>query len=442
MSEKKSFFDSLTDFTMKIAEPMANFASIPWVSALQEGMVGIMSPVIIGSMFLVLSVLALPWIATGTGEATPLLPFLTPYAGNFLVMFNLTMSFLGLYASLTIGMAYARKIDVNQTSAALLSLATFFLITTNSTTLTGSVNDAAGTAVPFSIGGISVDYFGAKGLFVAILVGLLSVRIYKLVVDSGVVIKMPDGVPPMIAASFTALIPYTVVFVLAWGLRTLIGFDFTAWLFTLIEPLFKAADNIFMYTFSTTLGNLFWAAGVHGDSMVGVITGPFTTMTITANAEAVAAGLPMPYIWTPQLQRMNVWTSTVWPLFIFLWFSKVPGHKTLFWTALPAGIFTIIEPIMFGLPLALNPILFIPFMLSTVIGAAVSYFAVMIGFVGRFFANLPWATPPFLLGPLASGDWKWIIIIALNVVIGYFIYLPFWRLYEKRELARIAAAKE
>jgi PTS system cellobiose-specific IIC component len=287
-----------------------------------------------------------------------------------------------------------------------------------------------------------VDYFGAKGLFVAILVGLLSVRIYKLVVDSGVVVKMPDGVPPMIAASFTALIPYTVVFILAWGLRTLIGFDFTAWLFTLIEPLFKAADNIFMYTFATTLGNLFWAAGVHGDSMVGVITGPFTAMTVAANADAVAAGLPMPYIWTPQLQRMNVWTSTVWPLFIFLWFSKVPGHKTLFWTALPAGIFTIIEPIMFGLPLALNPILFIPFMLSTVIGSVVSYLAVMIGFVGRFFANLPWATPPFLLGPLASGDWKWIIIIALNVVIGYFIYLPFWRLYEKRELARIAAEKE
>lgn len=442
MQEKKSFFDSVSDFTMKIAGPMDKFASTPWVASLQEGMVGIMSPVIIGSLFLVLSVLALPWIATGTGAAQPLLPFLTPYAGKFLVLFNLTMSFLGLYASITIGMAYARRLNVNPTSAALLSLITFLLMTTNSTTLTGTVNDAAGTAIPFSVGGISIGSFGASGLFTAILVGLLSVRIYKQIIDWGWAIKMPDGVPPMISASFSSLIPYAIVFILAWTVRTLFDFNLVTWMTSLIAPLFKAADNIFVYSFTFLIQNLFWAAGIHGDNMLSAITGPFTTMTIAANADALAAGQAMPYIWTQQLGRMHSWTSTVWPLFIFLWTSKVPGHKALFWTALPAGIFTIIEPIMFGLPLALNPILIVPFLVSTVVGAAFSYFMVMIGFVGRFFAALPWATPPFLLGPLASGDWKWIIVIAINVAIGYVIYLPFWRIYEKRELAKLAEKEQ
>ena len=117
--------------------------------------------------------------------------------------------------------------------------------------------------------------------------------------------------------------------------------------------------------------------------------------------------------------------------------TKLPGKKALATTALPAGIFTIIEPIMFGLPLALNPILFVPFILTWIVGSVFTYSVVAMGLVGRFFANLPWATPPFLLGPAASGDWKWVIIIAINVAIGYVIYYPFWKVYEKVELAKL-----
>ncbi len=440
MSEKKSFFENVEAFTMKIAEPMFKLASIPWVQALQEGMVGIMPIVIIGSIGLVLSVLALPWIAVG-GEPTVLLPFLTPYAGDFLVFFGLTMNFLGLYAAVTIAMAYATKLEIGAKPAAILGLVSFLLITINTTSLSGEVADAAGNMIPFSIGGIPVSSFSASGLFTAILVGLLSVRLYKLVVDSGVVIKMPDGVPPMIADSFTALIPYTVVFTVAWLIRTVLGFDLASWLTTLLAPLMSAGDNIWFYTFQQFLRKLFWTAGIHGDNMLGAITGPFTTMTIAANAEAVSAGQALPYIWTQPFERMHDWTATVWPLFIFMFTSKIPGKKALAATALPAGIFTIIEPVMFGLPLALNPILFIPFLLAEVVSSIFTYAVVQLGLVARMFAALPWATPPFLLGPASSGDWKWIIVVACNVAIGYFIYLPFWRVYEKNELAKIEAEK-
>lgn len=441
MAEKKSFFDKVSDWTMVIAEPMANFASIPWVASLQAGMVAIMPIIIIGSLFLVLSVLGQPWIAIN-GVPTVVLPFLSPYVPQILVAFNLTMNFLGLYAAVAIAMSYAEKINVPQKAAGLLGLVTFLLMTINSTRLTGTVADAAGTAVPFSVGGIPVSSFSASGLFTAIIVGLLSVRLYKAVVDSGVVIKMPEGVPPMIADSFTALIPYAVVFTLAWFIRTVFDFNLVTWMTTLIAPLFTAADNVVVYTLSNTLVALFWGMGIHGDNMVGVITGPFTTMTVAANAEAMASGLALPYVWTQQLTRMHGWTMSVWPIFIYMFTTKLPGKKALATTALPAGIFTIVEPIMFGLPLALNPILFVPFILTWIVGSVTNFLLVQMDIVGRFFANLPWATPPFLLGPAASGDWKWVLVIAANVAIGYVIYYPFWKVYEKVEFAKLENKSE
>ena len=260
--------------------------------------------------------------------------------------------------------------------------------------------------------------------------------------DRKITIRMPDSVPPNIGNAFTALIPYAIVFIIAWSIRTLLDFDIASWVTTLLLPIFNAADNIFVFTARMTLGNLLWSTGLHGDNMLTPVITPFLTQWIADNASAMSAGNPLPYIWTQPLERMSGWTSTVWPLLILLFRSKVPHHKTFAFAALPAAIFTIIEPVMFGLPLALNPILFIPFIVTTIVSSVVTYASVMIGFVGRFFAALPWATPPFILGPAASGDWKWIIVIALNVVIGYIIYYPFFKVFEKNELQKIADNEE
>ena len=112
--------------------------------------------------------------------------------------------------------------------------------------------------------------------------------------------------------------------------------------------------------------------------------------------------------------------------------SKVKFHRTLGGTCLLPAIFTIVEPVIFGLPIVLNPYLMIPFVLSGVVGAGVGYAMMAMPMFGKFFVNLPWATPSFLLGPLGTGDVKSILIIALVFVLGLIIYLPFWRLYEKK----------
>lgn len=417
---KRGFLDIINDFTMKLAGPLTKFAQLKPIAAIQNGLVGCMSIIIVGSIFLILGVLGSPTIGT---SGQPLLPFLAPYSDKFYHVNSLTMNFLALYASVTIAMAYAEELKMNLKNAAVLGLATFLLMTIN----------------VISDGSITVKPFSASGLFVCIVTSLLSVRIYKWFIDKKIVIKLPDSVPPNVGNAFSSLIPFLVIFTVAWGIRTLIGFDMVEWLEKLLMPVFNAADNIVAFTSKMTLTNVLWSAGLHGDNMLTAIVQPFETMWAAANAEAFATGVAateLPHIWTPSLGRLCGWTSTVWPLLILMFRSKVKYLRKFAWVCLPSAIFTIVEPVIFGLPLALNPFLIIPFILATIVSSVVTYGACLLGLVGRFFAVLPWATPPFLLGPLGTGDWKTIIIIALNVVIGFIIFYPFFKSFERVELEK------
>ena len=120
-----------------------------------------------------------------------------------------------------------------------------------------------------------------------------------------------------------------------------------------------------------------------------------------------------------------------------LMFSKTKHLKTFSFASLPAALFSIIEPVVFGLPLVMNPILLIPFVLSGIVGAIVTYGACLLNLVAIPFLELPWATPPFLIGFISSGDWKFIILALLNVAIGAIIYYPFVKVFEKQENERI-----
>lgn len=413
---QKSFMDKITDFTMKIAEPLGKLADIPAISAIQDGLVSIMSIIIVGSIFLILGVLSSNSVGT---SGQPLIPFLAPWSSKFYLVNSLTLSFMGLYGSITIAMSYAEKIGVAVKSAAIIGIVSFIIFTT------GAITDGA----------ISVTAFSASGLFVGILTSLLSVKIYKLFVDKNITIKMPDSVPPNIGNAFTALIPYSVIIFIAWFIRQILNFDMVAWFSTALSPIVTGADNVFVFTSKNVLQNLLWAVGLHGDNMLGSLFTPFTTIWLEENAAAMASGVSaynLPHIMASNMtDRLSGWTATVWPLVFLMIRSKVKYLKALGIACLPAAIFTIVEPVVFGLPLALNPFLFVPFLVVTAISSTVGYLMMQFGFVARFYASLPWATPPFLLGPLGTGDWKSIIIVVVSFVIGLVIYFPFWRQFEK-----------
>lgn len=429
MSEKRSFMDVVEGFANKIAEPLIKFSMLNPIRAIQAGLVQAMPIIIVGSFFLILYVLGSPSIG---GSDSALLPFLEPFANKFSVVNSLTIGFLGVYAAVTISMNYAELIGVDIKTAGILGLVSFVLINLNGGNAEGLYD---------------LGNFGAEGLVVAIITSLVGVKIYKFFIDKNIVIKLPDSVPPNIGNAFSSLIPFFVIFALCWGIRTLCEIDIVASLNSVLVPIFSAADNVGTYTLRQFIVNLLWSVGLHGDNMFAVpIFNPFELQWTAENATALASGVSgydLPHIMTYSgVDRLTNWTACVWPLLLLMITSKVKYLKTLGWACLPSAIFTIVEPVVFGLPLALNPYLMIPYLVVGVVTAIISYGAFALGFISRFFVTMPWATPPFILGPLGTGDWKTLILLVIIFVIGLVIYYPFWKMFEKAELKKEQGIEE
>ncbi len=412
MSEKKGFLDRISELTYRLAEPLGKFSELPSISAIQNGLVGVMPVIIVGSVFLVLYVLG----SGSVGNGEPLLPFLAPIAVKFVFVNSYTLGFLSLYTSISIAMNYGEKIGINPKTCGILGLVTFILIT-----------QTGGT--------IDTTAFSASGLFVTIVVVLMAVRIFKVIVDRNIVIKLPDSVPPNIGNAFTAIIPYAVVMTFAWIVRTILEIDLVLLFSTILTPFISAADNVFVYGVNRLLHGLLWGVGLHGDNMLNAVFAPFVQSWTAENAAAVASGVPLnqlPHIWTSNgIDRISTWTATVWPLIFYMIFSKVDWHKPLGFACLPSSVFTIVEPVIFGLPLALNPFLIIPFIITNVVNGVVVYSIYATGWLNRFYAELPWATPPFILGPMGTQDLKSLFVVIISFLIGIIIYYPFWKQYEK-----------
>lgn len=418
--QKKSLMDRLTDFTNKISEPLGRFASTDIISSVVSGLVSVTPIIMIGSIFLILYVLGSPDVGT---SGQPLIGFLAPWAGKFAWMNSLTMNMMSLYCAVAIPYHYAQKKKMNTLTCSLLGLATFLIFTING-------YDEAG--------GISVTSFSASGLFVCIITSIIGVQILKFFLDKNITIKMPDSVPPNIGNAFGALLPFATIFTFAWLIRTILDFDMVAWLNTLLEPIITSSDSVWMAMLVTFICLLLWSVGLHGDNMFLALFTPFGLMWIDQNASALASGasnydLPniLAGLGNTGLLRLTIWTAAVWPLLFLMVTSKKKQFRTIGLTSLAPGIFTIVEPVIYGLPIALNPYLMIPFILSGTISSGVGYLLMSTSFFGKFYAVVPWATPPFLLGPLGTGDMKTVLIPIISFAIGFVIYLPFWKVYNQ-----------
>lgn len=390
------------------ADTIAKYAQVPWVRALQGGMVATTAPILIGSIFLILSLLGTPG-SFGEADAPALLPFLSPYAALLGNVNSMTLGFIGFYAAYSIAKEYGEILEVDSTQAGLLGLLAFFFIT-----FTGPQDSA-----------ISTSYFGTNGLFVSMITSLLSVKLYSLFIKNNFTIKLPDSVPPNVGNSFAMLVPMAVVIIICWFIRSVIGFDFPGFLTNFLTPILNGADTIWSYTFFTFLAVALWSVGLNGPGIISPIITPIYTANVVSNAEAMLAGEPLTHIWTNSLQFSFIWIGSVFPIVVWYILSKNKGKKALGIAAAPSLIFNIIEPTMFGSPVVMNPTLMIPFIFNGVLGPVLGYLSVMVGFVAHPFAEVPWATPPFISGVIITGDWKILIVQAIVFAIGMVTYLPF-----------------
>ncbi|MEG0275711.1 MAG: PTS transporter subunit EIIC [Coprobacillus sp.] len=432
-TEKMSFMDTMMAKIDVIAGPMTKFGQIPFIRAIVNGMVSAVGITMIGSIFLIIYLLG----SDGGLTQTALLPFLKPYADDLVLVNNLSMGIMAIYMVIAMGSEYAEIKGFNKTTGAVGAFFAFILLNYNG--IGKLVVDGAAS----EISAVSTAYWGGTGVITAIIAAAVSINIIDICYKKNIRIKLPDSVPPAISDSFSAIIPYFFVTIVCWGLRTIAGVNIPELIGQMLLPVFSAADNIFVYTLSYFLVSLLWVCGLHGDNIVGAVTNTFANTWIADNNAAFVAGTAvkdLPYVWVPNLNRLFMWVSTCWPILFYMFKSskKLPHLKPLAGICFPPAIFCIVEPMMFGLPIVLNPFLVIPFVLTHTITGALTYGLTAIGFIGKMYMALPWATPSPILGYLSTGgSIGGILIVVINFLIGMVIFYPFWKAYEKAEVARL-----
>lgn len=345
---------------------------------------------------------------------------------------NATFSIMALLAVIGIGYSFAGQMKVDKLFGAGISLVSWFMLMPYEIV----TKDATVTGIPLA-------WVGAKGIFVGILCAFLSVHIYSWVDKKGWVIKMPEGVPPTVEKSFAALIPAGVAITVFFTLniifaQTSYGNAFTFIYGILQIPLLRLGNTLGAMVTAYIFLHFFWFFGVNGGSVVGAVFNPILQTLSAENLEALKAGGPLPNIISQQFQDLFATFggagSTLSLLIAMLFICKSKRIKELGKLALIPGMFGINEPIIFGLPIVLNPILLIPFLLVPTMNIVISYFVMNIGLV-PFCSGvaIPWTTPVIISGFLATG-WRGAVLQLFLLILGVFVYIPFIKAMDKQYL--------
>ena len=284
--------------------------------------------------------------------------------------------------------------------------------------------------------GLSSSVTAAAGLFVALIVSLVATELYCKLVNSGKLsIHMPDSVPSNVAKSFSILLPCAVVIFAI----SAFGFAFTAITGMMIpDAIIKFIQTPLSGIMTHPLGilviafmcSLLWVFGIHGPNTLNGIYEPIFLAAYAENEAAYAAGMAAPNIvcspfWSTFFSLTGSGITGGLLIAIFL-FSKREDFKAIAKLALPCGIFNINEPLIFGIPIVMNPMLMIPFMLSPLASVGIGYILTAIGFCPKLVVNAPWTTPPFLCGFLAGGGSITAgLTQVITILVAAVIYTPF-----------------
>ncbi|MCS0787696.1 PTS sugar transporter subunit IIC [Cytobacillus pseudoceanisediminis] len=342
-----------------------------------------------------------------------------------------TFAFLTIFAVFGISHRLAKSYGDDGFEAMLVAAACFFLLVPQ----VGQVPNTEGVW-----GFIGYGYFNATALFTGIVVALLATEVFiRLTRVKAFIIRLPDGVPPAVAGAFAKLVPGMLT-IFIFGVAGLLfrkmtnGEFLNDWLnATLVAPLTNAADSLPFAILIVFLVHGFWAVGLHGPNILGGVTTPLFTSLGTKNTDLYAQGVA-------DLDKYAILAGPFLDAFVYLGGSGatlgliiamfIAGrkrHKQMLALGTPPGIFQINEPLLFGLPIVLNPIWLIPFISAPVIMTVVAYLAIKWGLVYPVVvASIPWVTPAGIGGYLATGGHISGAVLALvNLAISIVIYLPF-----------------
>ncbi|CUP31548.1 PTS cellobiose transporter subunit IIC [Clostridium baratii] len=343
---------------------------------------------------------------------------------------NATFDIMAILAVVGIAYSFSRELKVDKLSGAAVALVSWFIL------MPYKVSDGSVT-----LNGIPLDWIGSKGIFIGIITAFVSVHIYAWVIKKGWIIKMPKGVPPAVTQSFAALVPSAVVLVIFFLVNSLLAltpynnaFEF---IFRFLQqPLLVLGNTLGAVLVAMGFQHFFWFFGINGGSIVGSIMQPILTPLSIENLAAFQSGDALPNIINQQFYDLFTTFggagSTLSMLIAMIILCKSKRIKDLSKISFIPALFGINEPIIFGLPVVLNPTILIPFLLTPLINILISYFSMVSGLVPFTSGiSIPWTTPVIVSGFLTTG-WRGALLQLILVILGVFIYMPFVKMMDKQ----------
>ena len=415
------------------------FINTKGVQAIKDGIVYSMPLLIVGSFFLILSDFPVEAVVNWL-EATGIKEVLNQAYG---ATFNIS----AMIAVIGIAYNYVKSEGQEPLSGAIVALGTFLLL------MPSSVETESGEVVT---GVINKTWTAGQGMVGAIIIGLLVGWGYSWFLKKNIRIKMPAGVPAGVSNAFSALIPAVVIIIIATVLHGIfsMGFGTTVMeaIYNVIQtPMQGMTDSLGGAIIMCFMGPFLWLFGVHGSTVVGGIMTGILQANSLDNQAIIDSGLELTienggHIVTQQFydQFINVTGAGLtigMVVFMFL-FAKSKQLKTLGKLEMVPALFNINEPILFGIPVVMNPMLAIPFIAMPVIACIIQYFAIYTGLCPLYGATqVPWTCPPIISGFLVGG-WRSALLQLVIFIISFFVYLPFIRRVDKMNLKAEKEAEE
>jgi len=395
----------------KLAPPLYKITSNRDISSIMGGFQKYMPVLLVGAIFQILD---------------NVLPLLVPALdGVFTIPTNLTYGFFAVLLTYTIAHSLAQQLQINPISAGLFSISVFFILQKPTFSEEGNFV-------------LSLDRFGAQGIFVAIVAALITTEILGLFEKKKWILRS-EGLPDFVRDWFAPLIPGFIIILAAWFVAYWLNFDLQASLATVIAPLLNTSDTFIGFMITAIVMNVLFLVGINPAITFGIFF-PLWFAAIGENAALYAQGLPPVHI--NMLHTFAAFivlggTGATFTLNLLMLRSKSKTLKTLGRTTLIPSIMNINEPLIFGLPIAFNPVLGIPFFIN---GALINPILVYLAMMSTNLVNkpvnpalIPWI-PSVIQGFILTQDYKAVLLILVELTVNVVVWYPFFKSHEKRML--------
>ena len=427
--------------TIEKGKPFFNaIARNKYLKAIRDGFISVIPIIIFSSIFILIDAVPNVWGFYWPAEIDAIL----------MKAYNYSMGILALAAAATTAKHFCdaqnrdmpKNNQINFLSVMIASVVGFLILS----------SDAINVEVDsVSYSGFANGFLGSKGLLTAFISAFVVGIVYKFFVSRNITIKLPDQVPPNISQTFKDLIPFSVSISVFWLFdlifRNAFGFCFAQGVIQVFQPLFSAADSYVGLAIIYGAMSLFWFVGVHGPSIVEPAISAALVANMSANLTAYQAGEQATHVLSLSSQYFVVCLggtgATLVICFMFAFLAKSKEMKAIGRASIIPTLFNVNEPFLFGAPMVLNPIFFVPFVFAPICNIwALKIFVDLIGMDG-FLYTLPWTVPGpvgIIMGlgfqPLAF------VFLAAVLAIDFLVYYPFFKVYDREKCAEEAAMLE